>query len=172
MISSRSGLHEAKSIHYRGDFMNGLKGTGCRALASMAMLSGAIFTLLLVPAYGQQDVNPDWYDPAPSVAAVHPVQPASVAQSSQLPVATHRLQQTAKSASPAVNTGKARVKDARLDQSGHNATRKSGGAMSEGLVACSEPMALNAKARECPAMDDRRVASVEAPAQLDPVVHR
>ena len=56
--------------------MNGLKGIGCRALASMAMLSGAIFTLLLVPAYGQQDVNPDWYDPAPSAAVAHPAQPA------------------------------------------------------------------------------------------------
>ena len=72
--------------------MNGLKGTGYRALASMAMLSGAMFTLLLVPAYGQQDVNPDWYDPAPSAAVAHPVQPAAVA--SQAPVTVQQLQQT------------------------------------------------------------------------------
>jgi hypothetical protein len=150
--------------------MSALKGIGCRALASMAMLSGAILTLLLVPAYAQQDVSPDWYDPAPSAVVAHPVQPAAVAQSSQLPVAAHRLQQTAKSASPAVNTGKARVKDARLEQNGHKVVQKSGVA-SEGLVACSEPTARNAKARECPASDDR-VASVEVPAQLDPVAHR
>jgi hypothetical protein len=140
--------------------MSGLKSFGYRALTSTAMLSGAIFTLLLVPAYGQQDVNPDWYDPAPSAAVVHPVQPAAVAQSSQLP-ATHRLQQTAKSTSPAVNTGKARVKDARFGQGDHKAIQKSGAA-SEGFTACSE----------CPARDDRRVASAEVPAQLDPVAHR
>jgi len=152
--------------------MNGLKGIGCRALASMAMLSGAIFILLLVPAYAQQDVNPDWYDPAPSAAVVYPVQPVPVAQSSQLPAASHRLQQTAKSVSPAVNMANSHVKGARLDQSVHNATHKSAAATSEGLVACSEPLAPNTKARECLATDDRRVASVEVSAQLDPVVHR
>jgi len=151
--------------------MSGLKGIGYRALASMGMLSGAIFTLLLVPAYGQQDVNPDWYDPTPSAAVAYPVQPGAVAHSSQLPVATHRLQQAPKSASPAVNTGKAHVKDARLEQSGHNEIQKSGAA-SEGSMACAEPMALSAKARACPTVDERRVASVEASAQLDPVAHR
>jgi hypothetical protein len=127
---------------------------------------------LLVPAYAQQDVNPDWYDPAPSAAVVFPVQPVPVAHSSQLPAASHRLQQTAKSVSPAVDIANSHVKSARLDQSVHNTTHKSGAATSQGLVACSEPMTLNTKARECPAMDDRRVASVEASAELDPVVHR
>jgi hypothetical protein len=169
MISSRSDYHESNSIHHRGDFMNGLKGMGCRALASMAMLSGAMFTLLLVPAYAQQDVNPDWYDPAPSAAIAHPVQPAAVA--SQAPVAL-RLQQTAKSLSPAAETGKAHMKNARLDQRGQGAAHKNGGAKSEELASCSAPTALGGAAHECPAMDDRRIASVQASAELDPVAHR
>ena len=147
--------------------MNGLKGIGYRALASMAMLSGAMFTLLLVPAYAQQDVNPDWYDPAPSAAIAHPVQPAAVA--SQAPVTGQQLQQAAKSLSPAANTGKAHLKNARLGQS---PAHTNGGAKSEELASCSESTALNAKARECPAMDDRRVASVQASAELEPVAHR
>ena len=90
--------------------MNGSKSIGrCRVLASMAMLFGAMFTILLLPAYGQQDVSPDWYDPAPNVAVVHPAQPAAVAHSSQLPAATHRYQQTVTSVSTAPDAGKVRV---------------------------------------------------------------
>jgi hypothetical protein len=122
MISSRSGNHEAKSIHHRGDFMNGLKGIGCRALASMAMLSGAIFTLLLVPAYGQQDLSPTWYDPAPSAVA-HPAQAAAAVHSSQLPAAPYQNQQTAKALSPA--PAATQLKNTKLDQSGRNAAHKS-----------------------------------------------
>jgi hypothetical protein len=115
--------------------MNGSKSIGwCRVLASMAMLSGAMFTILLLPAYGQQDVNPDWYDAAPNAAVVHPAQAAAVAHSSQLPVATHRYQQTVTSVSTAPHAGKDRVKDAQL-QSGHNPARKSGGTQSGELVA-------------------------------------
>jgi hypothetical protein len=115
--------------------MNGSKGIGrCRVLASTAMLFGAIFTILLLPASAQQDVNPDWYDPAPSAAVVHPAQPAAAVHSSQLPVATHRYQQTVRSASTASNAGKLRVKGAQL-QSGHSPARKSDGARSGDLVA-------------------------------------
>ena len=135
MISSRSECHESRSIHHRGDFMNGSKGIGrCRVLASMAMLSGAMFTILLLPAYAQQDVSPDWYDPAPNAAAVHPAQPAGVAHSSQPPVATHRYQQTVGSASTAPNAGKHRVKDAQI-QGAHNPAQKRGEAPSGELVA-------------------------------------
>jgi hypothetical protein len=123
MISSRSGNHEAKSIHHRGDFMSGLKGIGCRALASMAMLSGAIFTLLLVPAYGQQDLSPTWYDPAPTAAVAHPAQAAAAVHSSQLPAAPHRNQQTAKALSPA--PAATQLKNTKLDQSVPNAAHKS-----------------------------------------------
>jgi hypothetical protein len=112
--------------------MNGSKNIGrCRVLASMAMLSGAMFTILLLPAYAQQDVSPDWYDPAPNAAAVHPAQPAGVAHSSQPPVATHRYQQAVRSASAAP---KHRVKDAQI-QGAHNPAQKSGEAPSGDLVA-------------------------------------
>jgi hypothetical protein len=137
MISSRSGLHEARSIHYRGDFMNGLKGIGCRALGSMAVLSGAIFTLLLVPAYGQQDINPTWYDPAPTVAAAHPAQPAAAVHSSQLPTGPHRNQQTAKVLSSAPAT--TQLKNTKLDQGGHDAAHKSTAAPSGELASVALP---------------------------------
>ena len=135
MISSRCGCHESNSIHHGGDFMNGSKSIGrCQVLASMAMLSGAMFTILLLPAYGQQDVSPDWYDPAPNVTVVHPAQPAAVAHSPQLPAATHRFQPTIRSASTAPDAGKLRVKDAQI-QSSHIPAQKSGGAPSGELVA-------------------------------------
>jgi len=115
--------------------MNGSKSIGrCRVLASMAMLFGAMFTILLVPAYGQQDVNPDWYDPAPNVAVIHPAQPAAAAQSSQLPAATHRYQPTVTSVSTAPDAGKLRVKGAQL-KNGHNPARKSDETPSGELVA-------------------------------------
>ena len=55
-----------------------------RVPAFIAMLAGAIFTILLLPAYGQQEVDPTWYDPwaAPTAAAVHPAQPPAVVHSS------------------------------------------------------------------------------------------
>jgi hypothetical protein len=115
--------------------MNGSKSIGRRrVLASMAMLCGAIFTIMLLPAYAQQDVNPDWYDPTPNAAVVHPAQPPAVVQSSQPPIATHRYQQTVKSVSPAPDAAKLRVKDAKLNQSGHNPAHKSNEAPSVELV--------------------------------------
>jgi hypothetical protein len=114
--------------------MNASKSIGwCRALASMAMLSGAMFTILLLPAYGQQDVSPDWYDPAPNAAVVHPAQPVAAMHSSK-PVATHRYQQTTMSVSTAPDAGKPGAKHAQI-QSGHNPGQKSGGASSGELVA-------------------------------------
>ena len=100
----------------------------CRVPAFMAMLLGAIFTILLLPAYGQQEVDPTWYDPwpAPNTAAVPPAQPPAVVHSAQ-PVAAHRHQQTVRSMSPAPDTEKFRARDLQLDQSRHNAARKSGG---------------------------------------------
>jgi len=112
--------------------MNGTKGIGRRRLlASTAMLFGAVFTLLLLPAYGQQDVAPDWYDPwaAPSAAvvhsAVHPAVPTAAIHLNlhPVPVALHQDQRTVTSLSPVAAPAKARVKDAKFDQSGHNAAR-------------------------------------------------
>ena len=82
----------------------------------------AIFTLLLVPAYGQQDLSPTWYDPAPSAVA-HPAQAAAAVHSSQLPAAPHQNQQTAKALSPA--PAATQLKNTKLDQSGRNAAHKS-----------------------------------------------
>jgi len=115
--------------------MNGSERIGrCRVLASMAMLFGAMFTILLLPAYGQQDVSPDWYDPAPNMAVVHPTQPAAAVHSSQLPAATHQFQPTIRSASTAPDAGKLGAKHAQI-QIGHNPGQKSGGAPSGELVA-------------------------------------
>jgi hypothetical protein len=156
--------------------MNGIMSIGRRRLlASSAVLFGAMFTIMLLPAYGQQDVNPDWYDPAPNAAVVHPVQPSAVAHASQPAIATHQYQQTAESVSPAANFAKARVKDVKLDQSGHNAAHRSGNVPSVGLASCAGSTALHAKQHACPAEDDlayQPVASVEGSAGLAPVEQR
>src|SRR5260370_37951783 len=104
MISSRSNYRESKSIHHGGDSMNGSRGINrCRVPAFMAMLFGSIFTILLLPAYGQQEVDPTWYDPwaAPTTAGGHPSQPPAVAPPSQPPGATPPYQPTGKAWSPA-----------------------------------------------------------------------
>jgi hypothetical protein len=93
----------------------------CRALASSAMLLGAIFTILLLPAYGQQEVDPTWFDPwiAPNAAVVHPAQPPAVVHTTQSPVATRRYQQTVRSASATAESGKFRAQETQLEQSRH-----------------------------------------------------
>lgn len=98
-----------------------------RVPAFIAMLCGAIFTILLLPAYGQQEVDPTWYDPwaAPTTAAVHPAQPPAVVHSSQATVAAHRYQ-TDRPASPALDAKKLRGKVTQLDQSRRNAAPKNG----------------------------------------------
>jgi hypothetical protein len=60
--------------------MNRLKGISPgRVLPFIATLSGAMGTTMLVPAYGQQEVDVAWYDPVPntgpSAMVVHPCQP-------------------------------------------------------------------------------------------------
>jgi len=98
-----------------------------RVLASAAMLLGAILTIMLLPAYGQQDVDPTWYDPWASAATVaNPAQPPAEIHLSQSPVSTLRYQQTERPVSAAADAGKFRVKDTQLDQSRHNPARKSG----------------------------------------------
>lgn len=67
-----------------------------RVLAWMAMLFGVMVTTLL-PAYGQQEVNPTWYDPWAGPTAVHSSQPR---------VAMHRHHRTVRSVSPARVAGK------------------------------------------------------------------
>lgn len=101
--------------------------SGQRVLASLVMLLGATFTILLLPAYAQQEVTPSWYDPwaAPNATAIaHAAQPPAVVLTSQLPVTTPRHQQTAQSLSPATHAKTIRVKYTQLDQSAPKASRK------------------------------------------------
>jgi len=98
-----------------------------RMLASTAILLGAIFTVLLVPAYGQQEVDPTWYDPTPDTAMNQPAQAAAVVHSSQPAVTVHARQATIQSTSPAPAAAKAHAKDKQLKQSRTDAARKSFG---------------------------------------------
>jgi hypothetical protein len=140
MISSRSVYHESKSVQNGGDAMKttttiatttiGSKvARRYRALASSAMLLGSILTILLLPAYGQQEVDPTWYDPwaAPHAAVAYPSQPPAVVHASQSPVATHRYQQMVTSVPSAPDAAKFRAQDTQLNQSRPSATRKSVG---------------------------------------------
>lgn len=97
-----------------------------RILASAAMLLGAIFTVLLVPAYGQQEVDPTWYDPMPNTATAQPAQ-AVAAHSSQTAVTVHAQKAAPQSASANASAAKSRAKDKQLNQNRHDAVRKSVG---------------------------------------------
>ncbi len=58
--------------------MNGSRGfSPCRVLVLTATLFAAMVTTLPLPAYGQQEVDPTWYNPwaAPTAAVVHPARP-------------------------------------------------------------------------------------------------
>jgi hypothetical protein len=89
-------------------------------------LFGAIFTVLLVPAYGQQEVDPTWYDPTPNTAIAQPAQAAAVTHASQPPVTINR-KLAVKSAPSASKAAKVRVSDKQLDRNRHNAASKSVG---------------------------------------------
>jgi hypothetical protein len=96
---------------------------GCKGLASLAILLGALFTIVLLPAYAQQDVAPSWYDPwaAPNIGIAHPAQPPAVAHS-VLPLVQNRLQLGDKA--PAPRTARLRVKEPHLDPSFRNVADK------------------------------------------------
>jgi len=79
-------------------------------LASTAILFGAIFTVLLVPAYGQQEVDPAWYDPTPDTAMTQPAQAAAAVHSSQPAATVHARPATIQSASRTPAAAKARAK--------------------------------------------------------------
>ena len=70
-----------------------------RILAFMAMVFGAILTTMVLPSYGQQDVDPTWYDPY-AVSTLPSPAPHTVAiHSSQAPLSIHQQQTTLTSAS-------------------------------------------------------------------------
>jgi hypothetical protein len=136
MISSRNDYRWSKSIKHGGDSMNDSKGVQQRRVtAFMAMLLGAIFTVLILPAYGQQEVDPSWYDPwTPNATAAHAIQLAPAVQTSQ-PLANHRDQQPVTSVSSAMDARKLRGNGTQLIQSRRTAARKKDG---EILSAASE----------------------------------
>jgi len=116
--------------------MNDSKGVQQRRVtAFMAMLLGAIFTVLILPAYGQQEVDPSWYDPwTPNATAAHAIQLAPAVQTFQ-PLANHRDQQPVTSVSSAMDARKLRGNGTQLIQSRRTAARKKDG---EILSAASE----------------------------------
>lgn len=120
--------------------MTGAKRVGrSRALAFVAMLSGAILTMLLLPAYGQQEVAPDWYNPwASNATTVEPAHPA-VLTPVQLQVTTQRHQAAAVSASPVAVNLTSGGKDTKLEQSRRNATNRNGGSQSAGGLGAVRP---------------------------------
>ena len=106
--------------------MNGSNAIGrCKGLASLAILLGALFTILLLPAYAQQDVAPSWYDPwaAPKLSVAHPAQAPAVVHSAP-PLASHRLQTAEKVLSPTPQAAKLRVKKTHLDPNVHSVAYK------------------------------------------------
>jgi hypothetical protein len=79
-----------------------------KVLAWMALLFGVMVTTLL-PAYGQQEVNPTWFDPWPGPSAAVA---QSSARSPQPRAAIHRHQRVVRSVSAAPRAGKLRAKRA------------------------------------------------------------
>lgn len=96
-----------------------------RVLAS-AMFLSAILTVLLVPAYGQQEVDPTWYDPTPNTAIAQPAQPTALVRSAPVTIQQHQTAVRSASAST-TKTAKARAKDKQLNQGRDDAARKSAG---------------------------------------------
>jgi hypothetical protein len=67
---SLSSYGEPNSINYGGDSMKERMQSFKRA-AWLAVLSGAMVTTLSLTAFGQQEVDPTWFDPwAPTAATV------------------------------------------------------------------------------------------------------
>jgi hypothetical protein len=75
-----SSAWESRSIDDGGEFMNSQNNLGsCKRFAWIAVLTGVMVTTFSLPAFGQQEVDPTWYDPwVPKTVEVHAVQPAAV----------------------------------------------------------------------------------------------
>jgi hypothetical protein len=84
--------------------------------------------MLLVPAFGQQEVDPTWYDPSPAqVTSAHQSQAVAADQSAQLLLADRGSQQTAVSTSSTASPAKSSEKRAHLNQRQRKAASKSVG---------------------------------------------
>jgi hypothetical protein len=104
MISS-SITSSRNQIHLGDDAMNRSKDFRPRSVLAWVALLFAVMITTLLPAYGQQEVNPTWFDPWPGPNTV-------VAHSSQPRAAIRRHQRTVKSVSAAPGAGKLRAKRA------------------------------------------------------------
>jgi hypothetical protein len=126
---SRSVNRQSKSVHNGGDSMKRSENNNrSRNLMSAAILFGAMFTMLLVPAFGQQEVDPTWYDPSPAqVTSAHQSQAVAAPQPAQLLVADRGSQQTAVSVSSAASPASSNAKRAHLNQRQRNAASKNVG---------------------------------------------
>ncbi len=70
----------------------------------LAMLFGAIVTTMLLPAYGQQEVDPTWYDPWAVNTSTNPAPHTVAIHSSPAPVAINQHQPPLTSA-PSLSLG-------------------------------------------------------------------
>ncbi len=82
-----------------------------RVLAFIAMLAGAMVTTMLLPAYGQQEVDPTWYDPY-AVHVPNTVANTVIAHTSQPAVAFHRHEAAVKSVASTEGTAKSHERPA------------------------------------------------------------
>jgi hypothetical protein len=80
-----------------------------RILAFTALLFGAIVTTMALPAYGQQDVDPTWYDPY-AVHTTPDAAPKTVAAHAARPEIALRHQAALAPTSLALGTGKSHGK--------------------------------------------------------------
>ena len=81
-----------------------------RILAFIAMLFGAIVTTMLLPAYGQQEVDPTWYDPWAVNTSTNPAPHTVAIHSAQAPVAINQHQPSLTSGSLSQGSEKFRAK--------------------------------------------------------------
>lgn len=120
MISYPTIAVGPKSILPGGDFMNGSRAIRrCRVPALVAMLFGAMVATLSLPAYGQQEVDPTWFDPwaAPNTAVVQTSQPRE---------AIHRNQSAIVSVSSAPEPASFAGDNLKPDRNRHDASSKRG----------------------------------------------
>ena len=117
IMISRSVNRRSKSIPNGGDSMKRSRTTNhSRNLMSAALLSAAILTVLALPAFGQQEMDPTLYDPSPAqVTMAHQSQAATADQfaqdeSAQRLIATRTSQQADASSSSTAGSAKSTTK--------------------------------------------------------------
>jgi hypothetical protein len=80
-------VEQTKSIKHGGDSMNSSKNIrSCKRLAGIAALSGALIMTCSLAAFGQQEVDPTWYNPwpGPNTAVAQSAPQAAVQQHAKI----------------------------------------------------------------------------------------